>query len=77
MFAILLKKIRLLSARIANWWKRERALIELYSLDDASLVDLGITRSDIPYMLCRPATIQGQSRSSPPKRISACGTNDG
>jgi uncharacterized protein YjiS (DUF1127 family) len=75
MFAILLKPMRLLSARIASWRKRERALAELYSLDEASLADLGITRSDIPYMLCRPATIRRQSRLPRPKRIVACGTN--
>lgn len=76
MFAILCKKVRSLSAGIACWWRRERALAELNSLDEVSLVDLGITRSDIPYLLCRPAAIRRQSRPSPPKPIQACDTNN-
>lgn len=38
---------------LARWRERQRALNELASLDDRSLADIGITRSEIPYVLSR------------------------
>jgi uncharacterized protein YjiS (DUF1127 family) len=38
---------------LARWRERQRALAELASLDDRSLADIGITRSEIPYVLSR------------------------
>jgi len=37
----------------ADWQRRQRAAEELYALDERSLADLGITRSEIPYVLAR------------------------
>jgi uncharacterized protein YjiS (DUF1127 family) len=37
----------------ADWRRRHRAAEELYALDERSLADLGITRSEIPYVLAR------------------------
>ena len=37
----------------ADWSQRRRAYEELYALDDRSLADIGITRSEIPYILAR------------------------
>jgi uncharacterized protein YjiS (DUF1127 family) len=50
-----------LARRFADWRARQRAYEELSSLDDRSLADIGITRSDIPFLLSQPA---GQSSGS-------------
>ena len=42
-----------LTAALAGWRRRQRAYAELYALDDRSLADIGITRSEIPYVLSR------------------------
>ena len=42
-----------LARSYAAWSQRRRAYEELYALDDRSLADLGITRSEIPYVLAR------------------------
>ncbi len=42
--------IRLASAW-SGWRQRQRAYAELAALDDRSLADIGITRSEIPYVL--------------------------
>jgi uncharacterized protein YjiS (DUF1127 family) len=42
-----------LIGRFENWRARERAYRELASLDDRSLADIGLTRSDIPFVLTR------------------------
>jgi uncharacterized protein YjiS (DUF1127 family) len=39
--------------RLAEYRRQQRALEELYSLDDRSLADIGITRSEIPYVLAK------------------------
>ena len=39
--------------RLAEYRRQQRALEELYSLDDRSLADIGITRSEIPYLMFR------------------------
>ncbi len=44
-----------LSLSLADWRQRQRAYAELASLDDRSLADIGITRSDIPYVLSQAA----------------------
>ena len=50
--------------RLAEYRRQQRALEELYSLDDRSLADIGLTRSDIPYIIAKrddavPAARQG------------------
>lgn len=40
-----------MTERFGNWRARERAYRELSSLDDRSLADIGLTRSDIPFVL--------------------------
>ncbi|HXZ02304.1 MAG TPA: DUF1127 domain-containing protein [Stellaceae bacterium] len=45
------KMLHHLTASIAEWRERQRAYAELASLDDRSLADIGITRSEIPYVL--------------------------
>lgn len=40
-----------LRAGLADWRQRNRAYAELAALDDRSLADMGITRSEIPYVL--------------------------
>ena len=54
--------------RLAEYRRQQRALEELYSLDDRSLADIGITRSEIPYLMSRhdlavPATPKGSFKA--------------
>ena len=42
-----------LAGRYQAWRQRQQAYAELAALDDRSLVDIGITRSEIPYLLSR------------------------
>ena len=44
-----------LATALAGWRRRQRAYAELYALDERSLADIGITRSEIPYVLSRAA----------------------
>ena len=43
------------SEAVHNWRIRQRAYAELSALDDRSLADIGITRSEIPYVLSHAA----------------------
>lgn len=43
----------------ADWRSRQQAYAELSSLDDRSLADIGISRSEIPYVLSHPAEAHG------------------
>jgi uncharacterized protein YjiS (DUF1127 family) len=49
-----------LSASVARWRQRQRALAELSALDDRSLADIGITRSEIPYVLSHAAEARNE-----------------
>lgn len=40
-----------LVGRFDHWRARERAFRELSALDDRALADIGLSRSDIPYVL--------------------------
>jgi len=51
MFNVLGNLIHDLRAGLADWRHRNRAYAELAALDDRSLADMGITRSEIPYVL--------------------------
>ena len=51
MSSLFVKRARSISARLSAWRKKRHDLAELYSLDDALLADIGITRADIPYLL--------------------------
>jgi uncharacterized protein YjiS (DUF1127 family) len=43
--------VHTVATALAGWRERQRAYAELYGLDDRSLADIGITRSEIPYVL--------------------------
>jgi uncharacterized protein YjiS (DUF1127 family) len=51
MLNILGNLIHDLRAGLSDWRQRNRAYAELAGLDDRSLADMGITRSEIPYVL--------------------------
>ncbi len=53
MLNIILSGLQHTKALYANWRRRQAAYEELSSLDDRSLADIGITRSDIPYLFSR------------------------
>jgi uncharacterized protein YjiS (DUF1127 family) len=52
----------------ADWSQRRRAYEELYALDDRSLADIGITRSDIPYVLARAPERDPRPAAQPAKQ---------
>jgi uncharacterized protein YjiS (DUF1127 family) len=54
-----------LIGRFENWRARERAYRELSSLDDRSLADIGLARSDIPFVLSRKPAQDGLGRIEP------------
>jgi len=47
MFTIVSAAVRGLRA----WQERQRVLNELYAMDDRSLADIGLRRSDIPFVV--------------------------
>ena len=49
------------AASVASWRQRQRAYAELSALDDRSLADIGITRSEIPYVLSHAAEDRGET----------------
>lgn len=54
-----------LIGRFENWRARERAYRELSALDDRSLADIGLARSDIPFVLSRKPEQTGIGRIEP------------
>jgi len=54
-----------LIGRFENWRARERAFRELSSLDDRSLADIGLARSDIPFVLSHKPAQAGVGRIEP------------
>ena len=55
-----------LATALAGWRRRQRAYAELYALDDRSLADIGITRSEIPYVLSRATQARNPRRAEVP-----------
>ena len=51
MLTILTHALHKVGERVSEWRKLNRAYGELYALDDRSLADIGLTRSEIPYIL--------------------------
>jgi uncharacterized protein YjiS (DUF1127 family) len=64
MLNILGNLLHSLSTSVASWRARQRAYAELSALDDRSLADIGITRSEIPYVLSR-GTQERRETSAP------------
>jgi uncharacterized protein YjiS (DUF1127 family) len=61
-----------LAEKYRNWRRREQTLNELFALDDRSLADLGISRSEIPYVVSRiPVTVAPLETKSHPVRHAA------
>jgi uncharacterized protein YjiS (DUF1127 family) len=57
--------IQSVGERLDAWRNYQRAYHELLSLDDRSLADIGVTRSEIPFIL---------SHVSDPSRVNAMPT---
>jgi uncharacterized protein YjiS (DUF1127 family) len=53
MLPFITRRLHALTTGFAAWRQRRRAYDELYALDDRSLADIGISRSEIPYVLAR------------------------
>jgi uncharacterized protein YjiS (DUF1127 family) len=82
MLALLPNAFRKLGTAVIEWRKRERAFGELMALDDRTLADVGIRRSEIPFVLSGAAKraeerpdaereIRGaaNSNAAPPRRV--------
>ena len=54
MSSLVAQAFRALAKRYAEWRQREQTYAELAQLDDRSLADIGISRSDIPYVVSHP-----------------------
>ena len=54
-----------LVGRFENWRARERAFRELSALDDRALADIGLSRSEIPYVLDHNLLDSGTDRLAP------------
>ena len=54
MTTLLIRALDRLGQIFAEWRRRQQAYAELAQLDDRSLADIGITRSEIPYVLNQP-----------------------
>ncbi|GEM_PF-2517022 len=61
MMSFLERLARWARGRIVRWWKRRMDLAELYSLDERSLADIGLTRADIPYVVYERRTRRGST----------------
>lgn len=51
MLDIIGQALHTVSERLDTWRKTQQAYRELASLDDRSLADIGVTRSEIPFIL--------------------------
>jgi uncharacterized protein YjiS (DUF1127 family) len=51
MFDFIGQALHSVTERIDEWRKYQKAYHELLSLDDRGLADIGITRSEIPFIL--------------------------
>jgi uncharacterized protein YjiS (DUF1127 family) len=66
---MLSRLFKALAERYEDWRRREQAYRELSALDDRSLADIGISRSEIPYVLAhRTATERAVPPSGAPIR---------
>lgn len=61
MTTLLIRAFNRLGKIFAKWRPRQQAYAELSQLDDCSLVDIGITRSDIPFILSHPRASRAPS----------------
>jgi uncharacterized protein YjiS (DUF1127 family) len=54
---------------VLDWWRawraRERAADELYALDDRTLAELGLRRSDIPFVAAGAPPVRDRSLAEP------------
>ncbi len=63
--------------RYIAWRERERAFAELSALDDRTLADLGLRRSDIPYVVYCKAQQRGATLATATPAASPANRNDG
>ena len=53
---------RKLGSALERWRDRERAFAELMALDDRTLADIGIHRTEIPFVIAGTADRTGSAR---------------
>jgi uncharacterized protein YjiS (DUF1127 family) len=66
-----------LAARFTAWRERERAYAELSSLDDHTLADLGLRRSDIPLVVFAMGRERSETQAATAPRPAASNSNNG
>jgi uncharacterized protein YjiS (DUF1127 family) len=76
MFGSIQHALRQLGASISEWRERERALNELSALDDRTLADIGLRRTDIPFIVKGTAEhAQEAGRAAPAEARPAANSN--
>jgi uncharacterized protein YjiS (DUF1127 family) len=66
-----------LAARFSAWRERERAYAELSSLDDHTLADLGLRRSDIPLVVFAMGRGGNETQAATAPQPAAANSNNG
>jgi uncharacterized protein YjiS (DUF1127 family) len=56
--------------RVEAWRERRNAAKELYGLDDRTLAELGLRRSEIPFVIARPVRERDQRPALPRRPVS-------
>lgn len=64
MSRLLTHPLHTLAQHFAEWRHRQQAYAELAALDDRSLADIGITRSEIPYVLSQTGRDENELRAA-------------
>jgi uncharacterized protein YjiS (DUF1127 family) len=64
-----------LGDRFTAWRERERAFAELSALDDRTLADLGLRRSDIPFVVYCKARATPETLAATRAAVPANGNN--
>jgi uncharacterized protein YjiS (DUF1127 family) len=73
--ASLAAALRPLRDRLEAWRERRNAARELCGLDDRTLAELGLRRSDIPFVVARPVRERDQ-RPALPRRPATAGNDN-
>jgi len=64
MLSFLVSGLHYLKTAYIDWRRRQIAFDQLNALDDRSLADIGISRSDIPYLFSRDVHLAAKAQAS-------------
>ncbi len=64
MLTLFSSALHYLKIAYVDWRRRQTAFDELSALDDRSLADIGISRSDIPYLFSRDIHLAARAQAT-------------